>query len=243
MSLRKSQSIVAIPEQLGQSGTLVGPSSTTWRRQRLLGIGQEEFTQPGALNEQTALRRSGSDYGSIPTNVPASAPGTRRGFRARHRLPALPNLELPHEIASASNPTSPRTPLSFSFREYTEPGSYLRQRPISAYDSNLVKDLKAQSAQEPDSDTAAMINGIRVWYSSFTGIDWLHDAIKDSVRRSRLHRRKSLRGRIRLAVDRSIGWVIVTIVGMSLSRFPAVSSLLKYHRYHHGDFCIPHCAI
>jgi chloride channel 3/4/5 len=82
------------------------------------------------------------------------------------------------------------------------------QRPISAYDAPL--DPKDENA-EIDADLDA--NGIRVWYSSFSSIDWLHDAIKDSVRFSRLRKRKSFRARVRLAVDKSIGWFIVTIVG------------------------------
>jgi chloride channel 3/4/5 len=63
------------------------------------------------------------------------------------------------------------------------------------------------------SDSDAKINGIRVWYTSYTSIDWLHDAIKDSLRFSKLRRRKSWRSRIRLLFDKSLGWIIVTIVG------------------------------
>jgi chloride channel 3/4/5 len=66
--------------------------------------------------------------------------------------------------------------------------------------------------------------GIRVWYSSFSSIDWLHDAIKDSLRRSRLRKRKSIRSQIRMALDRSIGWIIVTIVGV-LTAFTAYAVL------------------
>jgi chloride channel 3/4/5 len=68
-----------------------------------------------------------------------------------------------------------------------------------------------KDGEAPDAD--AKVNGIRVWYSSFTSIDWLHDAIKDSVRFSKLRRRKSIRSRIRLIFDKSLGWIIVTIVG------------------------------
>jgi chloride channel 3/4/5 len=56
-------------------------------------------------------------------------------------------------------------------------------------------------------------NGIRVWYSSFSSIDWLHDAIKDSTRMYQLNRRKSVRGRVRNAADRFMGWIIVSIIG------------------------------
>lgn len=37
--------------------------------------------------------------------------------------------------------------------------------------------------------------------------------IKDAARTLRLRKRKSLRGRIRNATDRSLGWIIITIVG------------------------------
>jgi chloride channel 3/4/5 len=77
-------------------------------------------------------------------------------------------------------------------------------RPISTYD-----DLNTNA----EADADAKINGIRVWYSSFTSIDWLHDTIKDSLRFSRLRKRKSLRGRLYLTFDKSLGWIIVTIVG------------------------------
>ena len=79
-------------------------------------------------------------------------------------------------------------------------------RPISTYDDPRIK-----SAAEADAD--AKVNGIRVWYSSFTSIDWLHDTIKDSLRFSMLRKRKSLRGRLWLTFDKSLGWIIVTIVG------------------------------
>ncbi|KAF9268924.1 hypothetical protein L218DRAFT_954350 [Marasmius fiardii PR-910] len=82
------------------------------------------------------------------------------------------------------------------------------QRPISAYDAPLESKNDDTS---PDLD--AKINGIRVWYSSFTSIDWLHDAIKDSTRFSKLRRGKSWRSYLRLAFDKSLGWIIVTIVG------------------------------
>lgn len=38
--------------------------------------------------------------------------------------------------------------------------------------------------------------------------------IKDSRRRFKLRKRKSLRGRLRNVIDRSLGWIVVTIVGI-----------------------------
>ncbi|KAK7472833.1 hypothetical protein VKT23_000940 [Stygiomarasmius scandens] len=104
--------------------------------------------------------------------------------------------------------TAPPSPTSF--RTYSR---LTAQRPISAYDAPLAD--KNDGEQASDSDMDAKINGIRVWYSSFSSIDWLHDAIKDSVRFSRLRRRRtSIRARLRLAFDRSLGWIVVTVVGL-----------------------------
>ncbi|KAF8806391.1 clc channel [Phlegmacium glaucopus] len=80
-------------------------------------------------------------------------------------------------------------------------------RPVSTYDDPL------HTGGNAEADADAKVNGIRVWYSSFTSIDWLHDVIKDSRRFSRLRKSKSLRDRLWLAFDRSLGWIIVTIVG------------------------------
>lgn len=59
----------------------------------------------------------------------------------------------------------------------------------------------------------AKVNGIRVWYSSFTSVDWLHDAIKESVRVYRIRTRKSVRGRLYNMLDRAIPWITVTVIG------------------------------
>ncbi|KAG8863296.1 hypothetical protein FRB96_008787 [Tulasnella sp. 330] len=85
------------------------------------------------------------------------------------------------------------------------------RRPVSAYDAVAGFDVTGDQPEEE----AVRINGVRVWYSSFTSIDWLHDAIKDSARVLHLRKKRgSLRGRLRNLVDRSTGWVIVTIIGV-----------------------------
>lgn len=56
--------------------------------------------------------------------------------------------------------------------------------------------------------------GMRVWYDTFTSIDWLHDAVKEDWRRKRLQGKKGIRGKAALAWDRSQGWVIVTLIGL-----------------------------
>ncbi|KAL1701528.1 chloride channel [Schizophyllum commune] len=205
------------------------PTPPAWRRERLLRIGSS-FTvnlpadierehadatlpsvsphEPPTDTERTPLRRPApqersTSYGALPTQTVSSI--SRLG-RRRH----IAHITIPGR-KTYSTPPSPDALRSPSLsRSVTDRFRRLSQRPISAYDAPLVKDRDHADA---DADLDAKINGIRVWYSSFTSIDWLHDAIKDSVRFSRLRRRHSVRARVRLAFDKSLGWIMVTIVG------------------------------
>jgi len=135
-------------------------------------------------------------YGTIP--APRRRPRVRSSF-----LRGVSDGNFPGARFFSSTPSSPVLASPSYFRNGNE-------RPIPAYDAALGLQSSASNVETaPD----AKINGIRVWYSSFSSIDWLHDAIKDSVRFSRLRKKKSLRARIRLIVDKSLGWWIVTIVG------------------------------
>ncbi|OCH93772.1 hypothetical protein OBBRIDRAFT_748976 [Obba rivulosa] len=189
-------------------GPLSAPSSTIWRRQRLLQIGNPtpEVNETSALNSEANAQPT---YGSGPS---LARKRSKKGLK--RSLSVLPHLRIPRlaKTTSASASPSPRSPLSFRDSYFTA------QRPISAYDTPVVEDNTDASGTEYD----ARMNGIRVWYSSFTSIDWLHDAIKDSVRRSRLRRGKSKRARVRRQLDRSVGWIIVSLVGF----FTAVSAFL-----------------
>lgn len=153
----------------------------------LSGANDDELDSDVIEVGPSVLRRS---YGTLPlrqkTNPPSTASIRRTIQRVRSNPSAIPR--------SSSSSILSVGRLS---------------RPISAYDDLF--DVKGRA--EPDADADAKVNGIRVWYSSFTSIDWLHDAIKDSLRFSRLRKRKSLRGRLYLAFDKSLGWIIVTIVG------------------------------
>jgi chloride channel 3/4/5 len=183
---------------------LSGPSSGTpsrkWRRQRLLPIGQERMK-----GDERALLSSNStstNYGTVPSNPDRKK--SRAKLSLRRGLGSLRGLVIPRLAISNPGTPAPSSP-AVSFVENL---STFRKRPISAYDkTNYAEDQ--ESAPEGDLKT----NGIRVWYSSFTSIDWLHDNIKDSARQARLRRRKSLRGRFQRLLDRSIGWLVVTIVG------------------------------
>lgn len=98
-----------------------------------------------------------------------------------------------------TDPASPGSPAGSLSRVSSMSFFHTFRRPRSTYDRVLEESLWAQD------DTNNYINGIRFYYSTFTSIDWLHDAIKDSTRVLNLRREKSLRGRILNALDRSIG--------------------------------------
>ena len=201
---------VSVPQS---SDPLAPPSSTSWRRDRLLSIGSSA-TSPvddddvgGAENEDSPLTTH-----PLTENSPLQETDTSRAYGT---LVSIDDRLFSRRSLANIKRTS-RVPL---YRTLTNPGGQTAgfrdlasrlnaQRPISAYDAALR--TKGDSAQDAD----ARINGIRVWYSSYSSIDWLHDAIKDSVRFAKLRRRNSVRARIRLFIDKSLGWVIVTIVGI-----------------------------
>lgn len=205
MQVQGTPSSINLADQ--PAGPLSGPSDTTWRRRRLMNIGGNQSTvdSNSTPDERTPFSRINSfprnnSYGSIPS--PENASPTRSAFRSLRRFPSI-GVRIPG-MTTSSPETSP--PPSLYRKSYFDFGS---QRPISAYDAPLLR----PEGSVPDAGPGARTNGIRVWYSSYSSVDWLHDAIKDSVRRFRLRKRTSFRGRLRNKIDRSIGWVIVTIVG------------------------------
>lgn len=151
-------------------------------------------------NESTHLEApaGGRSYGSMASRRRYFSKSSTTGKNVSRR-PVL-DLQRARSGSFTSLPftTSPFRDLSFA---------RLSTRPISSYD----QPLEIKGGETPDAD--AKVNGIRVWYSSFTSIDWLHDTIKDSARFAHLRRRKSVRSRLRLIFDKSLGWIIVTIVG------------------------------
>lgn len=72
-----------------------------------------------------------------------------------------------------------------------------------SYDAEFQEELVRQSG-----------NGIRVWYESYCTIDWLHELIKESVRRKKLAQLPGLLGILSRTWDKSQAWVLVTLVGI-----------------------------
>lgn len=229
-----------------QSGLLSGPSDTDYRRQRLQRIGSSTpIAQNQADDETTALRAvsSSTGYGTLPIVHPRRA-YTQSDLLTTGRQLTLPALPLTRNVTVSV----PNTPSAFSPTFTRDLRSRIsQQRPISAYDAQLVN----FNADTADADINVRTNGFRVWYSSFSSIDWLHDAIKDSVRFARLRRGKSIRSRVRLVFDKSLGWIIVTVVGFLTAvvaflvvraeqwLFDVKSGYCKTAWWHAQHFCCP----
>ncbi|MCO5588224.1 hypothetical protein L7F22_042179 [Adiantum nelumboides] len=76
---------------------------------------------------------------------------------------------------------------------------------LKVYDDQRFQDDLQQTGQG---------NGVRVWYESYTTIDWIHDAVKESSRLRRLRSIKGYRGIFLNLWDRFQGWLIVTVTGI-----------------------------
>jgi hypothetical protein len=143
------------------------PSSPGWRERRLRNIGASLSDSYLPPEETTALNSS----------QPQPSYGASDSFAAPSWTFRKPNLPPVHtSIRGRTWGTASLAPLSSllspdrrSFPAYLKT---LKRQP-SAYDSSLVKRL-----QDDDDHRAEKINGIRVWYSSFQSIDWLHDAVR-----------------------------------------------------------------
>ncbi len=204
------------------SAALSVPTSPEYRRRRLLAIGSESnegISEPN-VHEQTLL--SGPDdmitsYGSLPPQrTDKSRKGSSQSRGGVHYVGDEYGTENPSQMSPLARI---RSQGSLFFDRFV--------RPPSAYDAVAGFDVTGDNPEQE----GARINGVRVWYSSFTSIDWLHDLvsrllplhdrvldhfqqIKDSARMLRLRKkRNTFNGRIRNLVDRSLGWVIATIVG------------------------------
>lgn len=140
--------------------------------------------------------------------MPSRSKTSRIGRRLRGKIPHLPNLATSHNVPLESTPpyASPRSAVGTIFR---------RHKTISTYDPQPSVFIPTGNDNEyfDEHFMDAKVNGVRVWYSSFTSVDWLHDAIKESIRVYRLRTRRSLRGQLLNVLDRSIPWLIVTVIG------------------------------
>ncbi|KAG8971918.1 hypothetical protein FRB90_010363, partial [Tulasnella sp. 427] len=193
-------------------GPLTAPTDPEWRRRRLLGIGNDKGTAMSRTSTLESSALMGDDmyasYGSLGNSRSRGWRKGRRGSRqaTADQAGAAPSAQDYLGDYAAEGRMSPLS------RIQSRSSAFFAQfrRPISAYDAVGGFDVNNENPEEE----GARVNGVRVWYSSFTSIDWLHDAIKDSSRVLRLRKKRtSFRGNLRNLADRSVGWVIVTVVG------------------------------
>ena len=91
---------------------------------------------------------------------PASAHFPRTNTRDSHLENSLLGLRRPLSVAG--------------LKESIKDGwRHTLKRTPSTYDAPFNESPEGQ----PDDTEAVRVNGVRVWYSSFTSIDWLHDAV------------------------------------------------------------------
>lgn len=175
------------------------PAQSSWLSfGRRLAVNRPESID---VRPESSPRQTSSPGPNSPLFSATPTPTGDYGTLSRSRS----NLRIGASRRSSTSPSSPFVPLPGaggggpSHLSRVSSGSIFRnfRRPKSTYDRVL-----EQSAAE---DENTYINGIRFYYSTYTSIDWLHDAIKDSTRILSLRRRQSLRGRITNAVDRSLG--------------------------------------
>ncbi|KAG8787140.1 hypothetical protein FRC15_009885 [Serendipita sp. 397] len=231
---RTRQDTADTTNELGQSyssilseDSVYAPLHTSSSRLRPAMADPAHGSQPrratGGSGEAQPFAKGGANqprYGTLPShigsNINVNTSRTRRGAPispSSARFPRSSTMGSYQHDSYEHSPLGIRRPMSIvGLKESIREGwrNTLRRTP-STYDPPL-DDGKADDID--NAAEASRVNGIRVWYSSFTSIDWLHDAIKDSRRRHRLRRRKSFRGRLKNALDRSTGWFIVTIVGL-----------------------------
>ncbi|CAM0141901.1 unnamed protein product [Umbelopsis sp. WA50703] len=68
-----------------------------------------------------------------------------------------------------------------------------------------------------DEDLQGLIDentGVRVWYENYSSIDWIHDHIKEKLRRRKIRSMHGIRGYIMNAFDGAKAWILVTITGL-----------------------------
>ncbi|KAH9812858.1 chloride channel, partial [Melampsora americana] len=138
--------------------------------------------------ERKSIISNPSNYDSIPTQSDSRLSNYRTS-----NLTFNQSLRIPDWLSVYSNSQSPKSrPPSISINRK------------AGYDAEFKDELAGQSG-----------NGMRVWYDTYTSVDWLHEHVKQSIRRKNLDKIRGLRGQLRRTWDRSQGWFLVTLIGIA----------------------------
>ncbi|GAA6001698.1 hypothetical protein JCM10207_002272 [Rhodosporidiobolus poonsookiae] len=122
-----------------------------------------------------------------------------------HNAPSPTSDQEP--LNSPASPTySSRARTLSRTRSFLRPGSVRSlRRTQTGYDGDFRTEFEGEGG-----------NGVRSWYDNYHTIDWIHDAIKHSLRLRRLRARKhtdGLRGRLANLWDGAQGWLLVSLIG------------------------------
>ncbi|KAJ1023093.1 hypothetical protein NDA16_003246 [Ustilago loliicola] len=160
------------------------------------------------MSAKSEVRRLSSLFvppnGESSDNTAPSASSSRLGFLSK---------AIPGAISGSASVSSLREPLS-PIRSFY--GNLTGQRPRGARNRSK-QDIRSYDDAKFEDEMnlpGSGGNGIRVWYESYTTIDWIHDAIKESSRLRRIRNLKGIRGFAVNMWDRLQGWIIVTITGI-----------------------------
>jgi len=87
------------------------------------------------------------------------------------------------------------------------------------YDSALKDELCSEGSHAQTWTRSVLSNYLLLVFSylrvrNFESIDWLHDSVKDSVRRRKIRLLPGWRGKVHYQLDRGQGWIVVLLVGV-----------------------------
>ncbi|OCF76116.1 voltage-gated chloride channel [Kwoniella mangroviensis CBS 8886] len=170
------------------------------------------FRDKDLAHPHTAIPHHSNSLSAQPYNSSSSSSNSHS-----HRRHLSVNSQI-------NSPLFPKQPASLHLQSPT--GSVMRRIRKTAstigmgigrpdkYDDETSRGRPEDEMLEDDEGERA--NGMRVWYSSYVTIDWIHDAIKESsrVRRLRHAAHRSIRGKLDNSWDRFQGWLVVTIIGI-----------------------------
>jgi len=129
----------------------------------------------------------------------------------RNRKYSQHNIEHKRARSSISHTPSQtqsqiQTPTQSHGQEASSQSSNKRNSKMSKYK------LKA-FAGDPTDKTLLENHGMRVRYEDYTTIDWIHDHVRDKARIRKIRNRVGIKGKIIKFWDKSVGWMIVIIIG------------------------------
>ncbi|KAI8639054.1 chloride channel [Parasitella parasitica] len=73
------------------------------------------------------------------------------------------------------------------------------------------------SYDEDRQDLVKESTGVRVWSESYSSIDWIHDRIKEGIRRRKFRDTPGLRGELLKANDASQAWILAILIGTAVA--------------------------